>query len=97
MVLWRHTIQTEYKRRNEGIQIHFAFDKKLPLNFDTIFYQRKGFHEIIYYFKDGVYSEAEVSDELVNQIDNEIIGISKMKTHLGPKRVKELDANFPKK
>ncbi len=69
----------------------------MPLNVDTIFYQRKGYHEIIYYFKDGVYFEAEVSDELVNETDNEIIGISKIKTYLGPKRVKELNANFPEK
>jgi hypothetical protein len=73
------------------------FDKKLSLNVDTIFCERKECHQIIHYFEDGVYFEAEVSDELVNETDNEIIGISKIKTCLRPKRVKELNANFPEK
>jgi hypothetical protein len=52
-----------------GIAIDSVFGGKFTANVNTVFYQRKGDEDSIYYFKDGKYVIAKYSEEVVIRID----------------------------
>ncbi len=75
-----------------GISAKSVFNINFPTNVETVFYQRIGSKERIYYFKNGNYWMARYSNKIMNGTK-----ITRITTTDGPKSVRELNVNFPQK
>ncbi len=80
---------------NIGISVYSLFDDKFPANVETVFCQKIGFEQRIYYFKDGYYLISNYSEEVVHESGGFKIKI--IKTFYVRKDVEELNKIFPQK